>query len=38
MNIIDENGKIQTQLDHHFDGKHPWHLEEYPDIPNVNIM
>ena len=36
---IDENGKIKTPLDHEvFDGKHPWHLEKYPDIPNLHII
>ena len=35
----DENGKIKTPLDHEvFDGKHPWHLEKYPDIPNLHII
>ena len=26
-------------MDHEvFDGKHPWHLEKYPDIPNLHII
>ena len=35
----DENGKIKTPMNHEvFDGKHPWHLEKYPDIPNLHII
>ena len=36
--IIDENGKIKTPINHEYDGKHPWHLEKYPDIPDLHII
>ena len=36
--IVNENGEIKTPLDHELDGQHPWHLENYPDIPNLHVM
>lgn len=36
--IIDQNGKIKTPINHDYDGQHPWHLESYPDIPNLHII
>lgn len=36
--IVNENGEIKTPLDHDLDGQHPWHLENYPDIPNLHVI
>ena len=36
--LISPTGKLKTPLDHALDGKHPWHLETYPDIPQLNII